>query len=243
MGDRRLRLLLVSTDRSFAGLLESALDGLASVVRDVPDTRDARRSTDGEGARVDVLLWDVGSEAGLLEEAAVNLSDDLPVVILAPPGRMRESARRMGPAAGDALAVLPRDAAPGAIVAACSAVIQGLAVYHPRALPRALRGSAGATSGVSDVRGAADAHGADPVRRTTGVPSGAAVRAAEPLTPREQQVLALLADGLGNKSIASALSVSTHTAKYHVAAILTKLGAASRTAAVVAATRSGLLKL
>ena len=56
-------------------------------------------------------------------------------------------------------------------------------------------------------------------------------------------MLALLADGLGNKSIAAALKVSTHTVKYHVAATLAKLGATSRMQAVVVATRAGLLQL
>ena len=63
------------------------------------------------------------------------------------------------------------------------------------------------------------------------------------LTPREQEVLRLLADGLPNKSIAERLTVSEHTVKFHVASILGKLGAQSRTEAVVLATRSGLLPL
>jgi DNA-binding NarL/FixJ family response regulator len=65
----------------------------------------------------------------------------------------------------------------------------------------------------------------------------------EPLTPREREVLALLAEGLGNKAIAARLGVSEHTAKFHVNAILGKLGAASRAEAIVVAARRGLVLL
>ena len=63
------------------------------------------------------------------------------------------------------------------------------------------------------------------------------------LTPRESQVLALVAEGLTNKAIAQRLSISDHTVKFHVNAILGKLNAQSRTDAVVRATRQGLISL
>jgi DNA-binding NarL/FixJ family response regulator len=66
---------------------------------------------------------------------------------------------------------------------------------------------------------------------------------AEPLTPREQEVLRLLAEGLATKQIASRLGMSEHTAKSHVNAILQKLGAESRTEAVVRAARLGLIAI
>lgn len=62
-----------------------------------------------------------------------------------------------------------------------------------------------------------------------------------PLTPRESEVLQLLAQGLSNKEIAQRLNISEHTAKFHVNAILGKLGAQSRTEAVVRAARLGLI--
>lgn len=65
----------------------------------------------------------------------------------------------------------------------------------------------------------------------------------EPLTPREQEVLLLLAEGFSNKEIGQALSISEHTAKFHVNAIRGKLDAQSRTEAVVKAARWGLLHL
>lgn len=64
----------------------------------------------------------------------------------------------------------------------------------------------------------------------------------ETLTPRELEVLQLLAEGLPNKAIALRLDISEHTVKFHVNAILGKLNAQSRTEAVVRATRLGLLR-
>lgn len=66
---------------------------------------------------------------------------------------------------------------------------------------------------------------------------------AETLTPREQEVLNLIAEGLPNKSIATRLTISEHTVKFHVNAILTKLSVQSRTEAVVRATRLGIIAL
>jgi DNA-binding NarL/FixJ family response regulator len=65
----------------------------------------------------------------------------------------------------------------------------------------------------------------------------------EALTPREVQVLELLAEGLPNKAIAVRLSISDQTVKFHVSAICGKLGAANRTDAVRRAVRRGLITL
>lgn len=65
----------------------------------------------------------------------------------------------------------------------------------------------------------------------------------EPLTPRERDVLNLLAEGLPNKAIAKRLGVSEHTVKFHLNAVLGKLSAKSRTEAVTKAVRAGLLTL
>jgi DNA-binding CsgD family transcriptional regulator len=61
------------------------------------------------------------------------------------------------------------------------------------------------------------------------------------LTPRETEVLGLLAEGLANKEIAARLSFSTHTAKFHVESILRKLDAANRAEAVKEGIRRGLI--
>lgn len=74
------------------------------------------------------------------------------------------------------------------------------------------------------------------VRRLLGRENGP-----EPLTPREAEVLALLAEGLPNKLIAARLFVTERTVKFHVSSILDKLGAHNRTEAVAVATRQGRL--
>jgi DNA-binding NarL/FixJ family response regulator len=65
----------------------------------------------------------------------------------------------------------------------------------------------------------------------------------EPLTPREMDVLEMLAEGLSNKMIAHGLSISDHTAKFHVNSILAKLHAGTRTEAVTRGIRLGLIKI
>jgi len=82
-----------------------------------------------------------------------------------------------------------------------------------------------------------DAAAADSVLR----PRPAAPATVEHLTPREQEVLQLLAQGLSNKLIAARLGISDHTVKFHVNAILGKLGAQSRTEALAQAARLGLV--
>jgi DNA-binding NarL/FixJ family response regulator len=86
---------------------------------------------------------------------------------------------------------------------------------------------------------------ADVIVLAGGMPAPAAdeVPAAEPLTGREFEVLALLAEGLPNKAIAGRLGISDQTVKFHVASICGKLGAANRTDAVRRAVRLGLILL
>lgn len=65
----------------------------------------------------------------------------------------------------------------------------------------------------------------------------------EPLTPREIDVLELVAEGLPNKAIAERLGISDQTVKFHVASVAGKLGASNRTDAVRRAVRRGLVTL
>jgi DNA-binding NarL/FixJ family response regulator len=116
-----------------------------------------------------------------------------------------------------AAAVLPRTAARAEILAAVKAVARGLAVV-PRTLMSALLDD-DALAELSVARDAA------------------------PLTPRELEVLAAMADGASNKTIARRLGISFHTAKFHVAAILAKLDADTRTEAVTKAAQRGLVML
>jgi DNA-binding CsgD family transcriptional regulator len=65
----------------------------------------------------------------------------------------------------------------------------------------------------------------------------------EPLTSREQEVLEQMAAGLSNRQIAHVLGISEHTVKFHVSAILGKLGVSSRSAAIRHGMRQGLVTL
>lgn len=116
--------------------------------------------------------------------------------------------------AAGARGLLPRDIKADKLVAALLAAAQGLATIEPEWSAALL-----------------------PDRSLQPPPP------AEELTPREREVLQLLAEGLANKAIARRLDISEHTVKFHVNAIMSKLGAQSRTEAVVRATRLGLILL
>lgn len=109
---------------------------------------------------------------------------------------------------------LSTDADSASLMAAVHAVVAGLTVIDPALVTRL---------------------GARPGTPVT--PDGGG----ETLTPREREVLLLVAEGLPNKTIARELGISEHTAKFHVGSLLAKLDAGSRTEAVTTATRRGLL--
>jgi len=73
--------------------------------------------------------------------------------------------------------------------------------------------------------------------------TASAVEGDVPLTPRELEVLSLLAEGASNKTIARRLGISVHTAKFHVGSLLDKLDAVGRTDAVAHAARRGVIHL
>ena len=73
--------------------------------------------------------------------------------------------------------------------------------------------------------------------------AGALLERASPLTPRELEILSLLAAGDSNKTIADRLSLSVHTVKFHISSILSKLGASSRTEAVALGLKLGIVLL
>jgi two-component system, NarL family, nitrate/nitrite response regulator NarL len=75
------------------------------------------------------------------------------------------------------------------------------------------------------------------------LPNGRLEQPVEPLTPREMDVIEMLAEGLSNKMIAHRLEISEHTAKFHVNSILAKLHAGTRTEAVMRGIRLGLVKI
>lgn len=170
---------------------------------------------------VDVILVDsTGEPFGPFLDALLSsgLASDFGVVLLVEPGSLAASAEALR---AGARAVLPNDVSPEQLAAAMQAAANGLLVLHPTQVPAAV--SNGFSSGATHPR--------------------ALDELAEPLTPRESEVLQMLASGLANKEIAAKLAISEHTAKFHVASILRKLGAASRTEAVALGIRRGLVLL
>jgi two-component system, NarL family, response regulator YdfI len=113
-----------------------------------------------------------------------------------------------------AKAILPLDATAREIVATVEAVAAGLIVLHPDFSERFLQTLPAARSTVTQA-----------------------------LTPREVEVIRMLAEGMGNKTIASRLGISEHTVKFHIGSIFSKLGVSSRTEAVTLGVRQGLILL
>ncbi len=74
-------------------------------------------------------------------------------------------------------------------------------------------------------------------------PTARPVAALDELTPREIEVLRMLAEGLGNREMAARLGISDHTVKFHISSILDKFGAATRTEAVTMGIRMGIILL
>jgi DNA-binding NarL/FixJ family response regulator len=164
-------------------------------------------------AAADVLVVDL--EHGGDAESLRAAAEALPLVLLGD-----GAADFAGFSLGDPIprAYLLKDATSDELAAAVYAVAQGLTVANPALAARLTR------------PGASLLH-------------GAVADATTHLTERELEVLRLVSAGLPNKGIALELGITDHTVKFHVGAILGKLGAASRTEAVTIAVRSGLLPL
>jgi DNA-binding NarL/FixJ family response regulator len=111
--------------------------------------------------------------------------------------------------------------------------------YEEASSRRELAAALEASGRSADARREASAARAALTRLGAPVPSGSATRAPD-VTPREREVLALLAEGLTNREIASRLVVSEHTVHRHVTNILRKLGLPSRAAAAAHAVRTGI---
>ena len=114
-------------------------------------------------------------------------------------------------------AILPRDSGTDEIVAAIQAAHAGLVLLDPEVTKNL----------------------------ASRIPTQAAQLATRPddLTPREIEVLRMLAEGLGNREMASRLGISDHTVKFHISSILDKLGASTRTEAVTMGIRMGIILL
>ena len=179
-------------------------------------------SIDGLGSdlsdtQADVLVVDASGEApeAIIESLAESdLAAEIPIVVLTEAASPAASAHALQ---AGIRAVLPSEVSADQLAAALQAAAAGLVVLHPTEIPAAFPAATPASQSLAELP--------------------------EPLTRREREVLQMLAAGLANKEIAARLNISDHTAKFHVAAILGKLGAATRTEAVALGIRRGLVLL
>jgi DNA-binding NarL/FixJ family response regulator len=194
--------------------------GLAALLADQPGVTLAGQVAANETLpdlfNPDMLLYDLGWDPTPSLGLLADLAETgLPVVVLLPDDTHAPAASGMLLEAV-AFGLLLRDIEPETLLATVQAVARGLVVLDPELAAELLP--------EEDEPGAVEPP-------------------AEALTPRELEVLQLLAEGLANKAIARRLDISDHTVKFHVNAIMGKLNAQSRTEAVVRATRLGLIIL
>jgi NarL family two-component system response regulator YdfI len=193
--------------------------GLESLLQNHPSLRVIRSAFDGdetaadesEETEPDVIVAELEGRDDDALSGVRNAAAGGVPVVLLVPGSAAEWADLLRQGVK---AVLPANATGAQIAAATEAAAAGLVVLHPSEVETMLQAQT-----------ANDAPSALP----------------EALTVREIEVLRLLAEGLSNKEIAARLSVSEHTIKFHVASIMGKLGAASRTEAVMLGIRHGLV--
>jgi len=165
----------------------------------------------------DILLVDGMQDAGAEEHggrALADVTDQAAVVLLVDQPGQAQVAQAFR---NGVRAVLPRQISTQQLQATLNAVAAGLFVVHPAEVNTFLPTPASSVTEIAPF--------------------------AEPLTKREGEVLQMLASGLGNKEIAARLAISDHTAKFHVASILGKFGASTRTEAVAIGIRHGLILL
>jgi DNA-binding NarL/FixJ family response regulator len=213
-----LRVLIVASS-------PLARAGLAALLNDQNGLRivgqiagDADLADSRDLYRPDALVWDMGWDP----LQGLDRIGDARAPIVALLADVAHAADAAAPLLGaGARGLLLQSAGAQALSAALHAVAQGMVIIHEEI---------------------AAALFADSVRLSAPLSNGS-IAPADALTPRELEVIHLIAEGLPNKTIAGKLSISEHTVKFHVNAILTKLGAQSRTEAVVRATRLGLISL
>jgi DNA-binding NarL/FixJ family response regulator len=191
--------------------------GLEAVLSQSPSI-DLAGSTDPSALaeRVRELEPDVVllGQRGIPEESLEALFTSGPLFVLL--SEREDGARILGELHSGLRAALPHDAAAHEIVAAIQAVMEGLVVLHPD-LVLSLQ--------------IAEPSPTPPAELDVS------------LTPREIEVMRMLAEGLANKNIAWKLGISEHTVKFHIASIFSKLNVSSRAEAVAIGMRRGLILL
>lgn len=183
-----------------------------SVLGNFPLAQLLRTASRNSEAHPDVVLAEITDKRPAALSMAADGAEAVPLVLLIDDVTRGELVRAIRLGAR---AVLPRTAQPGQIRAAVEAAAAGLTAFGPDEMDLLIP----------------VANGDEYEHEVT----------LEPLTEREVEVLALMAQGLANKNIADRLKISEHTVKFHVSSILSRLAASSRTDAVTKGMRAGLL--
>jgi two-component system, NarL family, response regulator YdfI len=212
-----IRVLIVASSSTSQRGLENLLHANTSlqVVGALSDL--GQLSENLEELQPDVLIAEITGQDRTLPEEILKLSEEAPVAIVLLVDDAN-SERDLDALRNGVRAVLPRNMGPVGIVAAVEAVGAGLSVLLPEGLETLLRESTASHRAISP-----------PL--------------VEALTPREIEVLGMMVEGWGNKEISTRLGISEHTVKFHVASIMGKLNASSRTEAVTSGIRHGLIML
>jgi two-component system, NarL family, response regulator YdfI len=173
----------------------------------------------------DIVLFDTGTHGketpdvlpSWIEDAGEN--QHVPAVIII--GAEREEWLQEALRSGVVRATLTHAASGSEIMATVAAVANGLLVFDPESFAALL----------------------SPGRTALDDATRSGERSLDDLTPREREVLDMLAEGLSNKEIAWRMKISEHTVKFHVASIFAKLDASTRTEAVMHGIRKGLIMM
>lgn len=211
-----LRVLVVASSPLARAGLTALLDDAAGIEIVGQSAGDAELPDALDVYRPDILIWDMGYEPMQQLERLADVGSAAVLALIADAATAVEAAPALMGAG--TRGVLLQNADADTLAAALVALGQGLVVIAPE-IAASLR--------------------TEPGFNTDNMPD----MLIDALTPREMEVINLIAEGLPNKTIAGKLGISEHTVKFHVNAILTKLGAQSRTEAVVRATRMGLIAL
>jgi DNA-binding NarL/FixJ family response regulator len=232
-GREAARVFIVAASDVVRLGLESltANDARFTVVGSAPDLTELA-AQEAAGVSVDVVIFDAEGQReetftalqALAEE--MNEGENFPAFVVIGAGQsewIRDAMRE-----GVVWAVLPRAASSDEIIAAVEAVSAGLVVLDAETFSTLLSRS----RPIDELSGARSDEGRLEI-----------VSEIDALTPREREVLEMLAEGLSNKEIAWRMKISEHTVKFHVASIFAKLDVSTRTEAVMQGIRKGLVMM
>jgi DNA-binding NarL/FixJ family response regulator len=175
---------------------------------------DFRVAITSSESQADVVLLEMANAERISPAVNANRLRSAPIVLIADP--LTRSELRHALHSG-VRSVLPRNANATEILAAIEGAAAGMTVLTSEDMDLLLPASAESTDDHL-------VHG-------------------EPLSVREMEVLAMMAEGMANKEIAAQLNISEHTVKFHVSSILGKLGASNRGEAVARGVRDGLIMI